>query len=148
MKESEVERQAQAFFKEKCKITPKKVRLSKGGGIPDIVGVSENGEVYVVECKAGEISHPLHGVGQLTRYRVAIEKNPLEEFKRALKTAAKDRKVLLERIPHIQKPKLRYYLAVPKKRSKKLAKILKRYLRRLGFTIKEYENIWVCKQKY
>lgn len=148
MDENRVKKRAREYLKEykKCKIMPKEVVWTPNGLQQqklDIVGVSPRGKTYVVECKAGVIGRPLQGVGQLTRYRVLIE-GDFSGFQRKLGELAEDNE-LKKRITKISESKLRYYLAVPKNRSKEWSEILQECCRYLGFKEKKYRDILVFK---
>lgn len=146
MGENRVKNRAREYLKEnkKCKIIPKEVVWTpKNLEIQqklDIVGIKKSGEIYVVECKAGKIGRPLQGIGQLTRYRVLIKKD-FDTFKGRLEEWAEDDQELQKRISKSDESKLRYYLAVPKKRSGTWDKILKKCCKLLGFTQREYRDI-------
>jgi len=89
---------------------------------PDLVGVTKEGEVYVVECKGGEINRPVQGL-EILYYRALIEK----EFKRCMDYLENRRKEWKEGVKKARRPKLRFYLALSSNhRGLKLLKYLER----------------------
>lgn len=157
MDEPEIKKLAKEFLEKekKCKVRSKSDKIRPKGfelklpqkfkrglreerkrkkQILDIIGISEEGEIYIVECKAGVISRPLDGIGQLTRYYILVEKLGFKFFKKKIEEKwIKNNQKLREWISRSDRSKLRYYLAVPKDREEPWNEILKKSCEYLGF---------------
>jgi len=105
---------------------PGKLKQLREAYIPDIVGIDEDGKVFVVECKTGMFNRPSEGLGRLLLYRRLV-RDHFPQFKAQLKEYYK-KEGYEEIASKARKEKVRYVLALGKARSKAREEFLRKFI--------------------